>query len=213
MRNPIRTVADLAQWQVNRKDQLEVVRQTLYDFQQYPSAGSTQLIFFQVPQGQSSKTKADTNMEIAGSLPAPKRFLVQAIEVYFFPSPNPSAAGAAAGIDNFTNDVWAFFKSGFLDFFIGSKSYITEAPVGRFPPYGKLDGWAGMSDASTAGANLFARTSYASVAGRPYIVDPPVLLEPTQNFNVTLNYPTAVSVSGNGRVGIVLNGVLVRNSQ
>lgn len=214
MRNPIRNVGDLAQFAVNRKDQLEVVRQSLYDFQQYGTAGSTQFTFFAIPQGQSSKTRADTNMPTAGSLPAPQRFAIQGIEVYFFPGVNPSAAGAAAGIDNFTNDTWSFWKAtAWLDLFIGSKSYITEAPVLRFPSSARLDGWAGMSDASTAGANLFARTSYASASGRPYIVDPPILLEPNQNFNVTINYPTAVSVSANARVGVVLNGVLVRNSQ
>lgn len=214
MRNPIRTLADLQQYAVNRKDQVEVVRQSLYDFQTYSTTGATQFTFFAIPQGQSSKTKADTNMSIAGSLPAGQRFAVQAIQVWFFPGVNPSAAGAAAGIDNFVNDVWAFYKAtAFLDFFIGSKSYITEAPVMRFPPSGRLEGFAGMSDASTAGANLFARTSYASAGGRSFVVDPPVLLESTQNFNVTINYPTAVTVSANARVGVVLDGVLIRNSQ
>jgi len=214
LRNPIRSLADLQQYAVNRKDQVEVVRQSLYDFQQYGTAGATQFTFFSIPIGQSSKTKADTNMTIAGSLPAGQRFAAQSMEVYFFPGVNPSAAGAAAGIDNFVNDTWNFWKAtAFLDFFIGSKSYITEAPVMRFPPSARLDGFAGMSDASTAGANLFARTSYASGAGRTYVIDPPVLLESTQNFNVTINYPTAVTVSANARVGVVIGGVLIRNSQ
>lgn len=214
MNNPIKSTADFLKYAVNRPDQMEVVRQTLYDFQQYGSAGATQFTFFALPVGQSNKTLADTNMTIAGSLPAPLRFAVQAIEVYFFPGGNPSPAAGAASVDNFANDAWAFYKAtGWLQLTIGSKPYVIEAPTLRFPPFGKFTGFAGMSDASTAGANLFQRTSYISATGRPYVVDPPLLLEPTQNFSVTLNYPTAVSVSANARVGVVLNGVTARNSQ
>ncbi|MGH8744731.1 MAG: hypothetical protein ACREUY_10685, partial [Burkholderiales bacterium] len=89
MRNPIRTAADLTQYQVNRKDQLEVIRQTLYDYQVYTAAGVAQQTFFTVPNGSGGKTLADTNMSVAGSLPAPQRFLIQAIEVYFSPGVLP----------------------------------------------------------------------------------------------------------------------------
>ena len=214
MRNPIRNVGDLTQFAVNRKDQLEVVRQTLYDFQTYALAGATQFTFFAIPQGQSSKTKADTNMQTAGSLPAPQRFAIQGIQVYFTPSIFPSAAPGAPAIDNFVNDCYEFWTgAAWLDLFIGSKSYITEALIQRFPPAARLEGFAGLSDSTTAGASGFSRTSYMTAAGRPYIIDPPILLEPNQNFNVTINYPTAVAISANARVGVVLDGVLVRNSQ
>jgi hypothetical protein len=41
------------------------------------------------------------------------------------------------------------------------------------------------------------------------------MLAPTQNFNVTLNFPTAVATpSGqNARIGVVLDGLLYRLSQ
>lgn len=214
MQNPIKNLADFRKFAVNRQDQMEVVRQTLYDFQTYPMAGSTQLTFFALPIGQSSKTKADTNMTIAGSLPAPLRFAIQAVEIYFFPGVLPSAAGGAAGIDNHVNDVWEVYTAtAWLELQIGSKPYLIEAPLLRFPPFAHLGGFAGMSDASTAGANLFARTSTMYAAGRAYIVDPPLLLEPNQNFTVQLNFPTAVGISAAGRIGVVLNGVTARNSQ
>jgi hypothetical protein len=224
MRNPIRNVGDLAQFQVNRKDQLEVVRQTLYDFQAYAAAGVSQQTFFTVPAGTAAKTLASTNMTIAGSLPAPQRFLVQAIEVYFFPGVLPAVGPIAVATDTFVNDVWKFYASGsgagvfnpaFFQLFIGSKAYLTEgAALMRFPPFGRLDGFAGMSDATTAAAALYSRTSYATAAGRPYILDPAILIEPSQNFNATLNWPVTVqTVTTAGEVGVVLNGVLVRNSQ
>lgn len=44
-------------------------------------------------------------------------------------------------------------------------------------------------------------------------MNPPVMLEPTQNFKVTLNFPTAVAITNAGRIGVNLHGVLYRNSQ
>jgi len=193
---------------------MEVVRQTLYDFQTYAMAGATQMTFFSTPIGQSSKTKADTNMTIAGSLPAPLRFAIQAIEIYFFPGVFPSAAPAAAAIDNHVNDIWEVYTAtAWLELQIGSKPYLIEAPPMRFPPFAHMGGFAGMSDATTAAASLFSRTSHLYATGRPYIVDPPLMLEPTQNFTVQLNFPTAVAISVAGRIGVVLNGVTARNSQ
>jgi hypothetical protein len=214
MRNPIRNLSDFTRYAVNRSDQMEVIRQTLYDFQTYPMAGASQLTFFAVPVGQSNKTRADTNMTIAGSLPAPIRFAIQAIEVYFFPGPFPSLAPAAPSIDNHVNDVWEVFSGvAWAELQIGSKPYLIEAPLLRFPPFARFAGFAGMSDSTTAGASGFERTAYMAPAGRPYIVDPPLLLEPTQNFSFTLNFPTAIAVSAAGRIGVVLNGVTSRNSQ
>lgn len=203
-----------AKFAVNRPGQIEAIRQPLYDLQAYPAAGATSLTFFAVPNGQSSKTLSDTNMETAGSLPNPKRFLVLGISLQFFPGTVfPSAAGAAAGIDSFVNDVWEIFSAtSYLELFIGSKSYI-QAPIYLFPPTTRLSGFAGMSDASTAGANLFSRTSYAAASGTPFQMNPPVMLEPTQNFKVTLNFPTAVAITNAGRIGVNLHGVLYRNSQ
>jgi hypothetical protein len=210
----IPSFSDLNKYAVNRGGEYEGIRQTLYDFQAYAQGGQTSLTFFQVPQGQSSKTLFDTNMEVAGSLPAPKHFLVQSIEIYFFPSTNPVSFDATGDyqIPTFANDMYTVYKSGWLNFFIGSKSYLTEAPIGRFPPKTKLETEFAFALATQTAANGVG-ADYASWTGRPYFVDPPVLLTPTQNFNVTLNWPTAVTVTGTSRIGIVLDGVLYRLSQ
>ena len=204
----------LNQASVNRPGEQEVVRQSLYDFQVYPVIGQTQLIFFQVPQGQAGKTKNDTNMETAGSLPAPKRFVIESVEIQFFPGGLPSVFGAPTAAAQ-VNDVYTLSQSGFLDLFIGSKSYLTEAPLGRFPPSNRLAVNTAFADASTAGANLQTRSGYASFAGPCYRVEPNIALVATQNFNVTLNWPTAVALPSAvaGRIGVVLKGLLYRNSQ
>lgn len=201
------------QFSVNRGSK-EAIRSSLYDFQVYALAGQTLLTFFQVPVGQSGKTKADTNMEAAGSLPSPKQFLVETIECYFLPgSVIDTVATTATNTAKQADDVYEVMKSGFLDLFIGSKSYLTEAPIGRFPPS------TGMRvDAAVAGtfaAPNMVKSQYATMTGLLYRVQPEILLEPTQNFNVSLNWPTAVALpSGvNGRIGIVMRGLLYRNSQ
>ena len=134
--------ADAEGFRVNRSQEYEVTRQSLYDFQTYAAAGQTSLTFFQVPIGQTGKTIADTNLELAGQLPAPKNFVVESIEIYFFPADAPvsidNTAVVTAAITNYANDVDAVAQSGSLDFFIGSKSYLQEAPLGRFPPKTRL---------------------------------------------------------------------------
>jgi len=212
---------DLNSYAVNRGGEYEGVRQTLYDFQTYDAAGQTNLTFFQVPVGQNGKTLADTNMETAGTLPAPKHFLVQSIELYFFPAGDNvtvnNFADTDAVVSNNSNDVQAVGEGGSLDFFIGSKSYLQEAPLMRFPPKCRMenDFSSTLQMKQATAADLVAQTlmDYAAFSGRPYFIDPWILLTPTQNFNVKLTWPSAVPISGDGRIGVVLDGVLYRLSQ
>jgi hypothetical protein len=209
------TVEAWEKYAVNRRGQYEVLKQPLYDYQAYAAAGQTSLTFFTIPNGQSSKTLADTNMEAAGQLPNPKRFLIRGIEIQFFPGTvfPGGVAGGAAIVDAFVNDVWEVWSStAWLELFIGSKAYV-QAPLNMFPPVNHLNGWGSQSDSAVAAATTFMRTSYASAAGTPFGMDPPLILEPTQNFRVTLNWPTAVAITNAGRIGVHLKGLLYRQSQ
>lgn len=197
----------------------EAIRQSLYDFQTYAAAGQTSLNFFQVPQGQSSKTIADTNMEVAGSLPQGKQFLVTGISIDFFPGVLPGTHVTTIAETEFTNDVYTLAKSGSLDFFITSKSYLQEAPLAKFPSRNRLAVDAGhalhYTQAAAADAEEQVSTDYASMAGRPYAVDPGILLVSNTNFSVKLEWPSVVALpSGqNGRIGVNLHGILYRKIQ
>lgn len=216
---------DLEKYRVNIAGHKEYVRQTLYDIQTYAAAGQTQLLFFQIPKGQSSKTIADTNMESAGALPMPKIFWAESLEILFFPGELPVTSAASAAIatapavPNFANDVYTVQKSGSLKFFIGSKTYVEEAPIGRFPSKTRLEinADAGLGGGVTGAGDFVVNTTidYAAFAGRPYRLEPQVLLEPTQNFVVELNWPTAVALPStvDGRIGVVIDGILLRNPQ
>jgi hypothetical protein len=212
--NTVPTVDDLTKYSVNRGGQYEVVGASLYDYTTYAAAGQTELNFFQTPQGQGGKTLADTNMEAAGSLPAPKNFLVTSLEINFWPGVNPWITGAAA-TGGLLNDVWTVAKSGYLELYVGSKNYIQEGPLGVFPASNGLVVSPALSDATTAAANLRTSIDYANMGGKPYILPSPIALVSSQNFRVSLKWPTAVALPSTtiGRIGVRLRGYLYRLSQ
>lgn len=210
--NSVPSVADLQKYAVNRGGEYEVIGSALYDYTTYAAAGQTELNFFQTPQGQGSKTLADTNMESAGSLPNPKNFIVTALEINFWPGVLPAVYGAqavAAGL----NDVWNFAKSGYLEFYIGSKNYIQEGPMQVFPSMNGLVVQAAVADATTAGAAMQSRIAYGNLGGKPYVLASPVALVSNQNFRVSMKWPVAVAISADARVGVRLRGFLYRLSQ
>lgn len=222
-RGQIPNLAELQAYAVNRKGQYEGIRQSLFDFQSYASAGQTSLAFFQVPIGQGGKTIDDTNMDISGSLAQPKHHLTESIELRFYPGVLPvtllSGVAGTIAASNFTNDVYTFQKSGSLRFFIGSKAYLEESPLGRFPPKTNLESEFAVSVAQNqaVAADLENQISMdiSYMSGRPYFINPATLLIPVQNFVVSTLWATAVALpSGqDARIGVVNDGVLYRQSQ
>lgn len=235
MADKIPSLTELRRFSVNRAG-AEGIRQSLYDHLLYPTAGQAQLNFFALPQGQgiatalgavvgSAKTISDTNMESAGMLPAGKSFLLTSVEVAFeaglsaavntFTPAVPSlfAVAAAAAVAAQINDVASFYMSGSLKLFIGSKTYLEEAPLKRFPPKTQFTLDVAVATNSATVGEVAAAS--AKISGRPYQVSPPVYLENNQNFVVQMNWPAAVATpSGfNARVGVILDGFLYRNSQ
>lgn len=221
---------NLSNYGVNVPNSVERVRASLYDSLTYLGAGQAQLLFFQVAKGSgfavgsatAPKTLADTNMQASGLLPSPFNFLVQTIELFFFPGlsgtvtyvpGNPATTAATVG--NFVNDVHNFSQGGWLDFFIGSKSYLDEAPLAKFPPRQALTVAFGAADHTTLAASSLTTLNYAALGGVPYVLAPPILLTPTQNFNVSLNWVTAVALPSTfpAKVTCSLNGILYRLSQ
>ena len=218
----IPTARDLQRYDVVRRDSVEGVRQNLYDFQDYAAAGQTSLKFFQIPQGQGVgigggvKTLEDTNMELAGNLPNPKAFLMQGIEVLFFPAGAPMSIATAATAKNMTNDMWALCKRGWLELYISSKAYLQEAPLAKFPArnFMRVDSALAVANTNATAISQLAM-ELPTMSGAPYKVMPPITLRPTMNFNVSLNWTTAVAMPSNSiaRIGVNLTGLLYRNGQ
>jgi hypothetical protein len=232
----IPTAADFNSRRVTNPGQSEIVRQRFYDYQLYPTAGVTQLAFFQQPIGQgittalggtvgTGKTMWDTNLELGGTLPSGKAFMIESIEVLFFPgsvatantytvqSPSTSSATAAAAQLAQLSDVNTFYQSGMLELNILSKNYLRETPLIAFPPKTCFNLDAAL--ASNAAATFSFNAVNMRAAGRPYYIDPTIALQPAVNFEVLLRFPAAVATpSGfNARVGLILDGYFMRASQ
>jgi hypothetical protein len=203
---------DLQQYNPNLPNAIEAIWQPFYDMQSYPTAGQTQLLFFQVPQGQSSKTFSDTNMTLAGQFPAPTAFLTTAIQVLFMPGFANSASNAlAAATPNANlNDVVKVADAGYLQLQIGSKIYLTDAPLGKFPPNFSVGGLQAYTGTFAAGVGV--SSDFARAIGRYYEITP-LLIPMNQNFSISLNWPTAVATTAIGRIAVILDGFYYRQSQ
>jgi hypothetical protein len=228
------TAADFNARRVTNPGQSEIIRQRLYDYQLYANAGTTQLSFFQQPVGSgltsaigstvgAVKTLWDTNMTLGGTLPSGQAYMVESIEVVFFPGSVTTAntytpigmstfnATAAASVAGALNDVNTFYQSGMLEFNILSKNYLRETPTLAFPPKANfaLDAAVASNSATTAEVAL----AQARAAGRPYYIDPSISLQPAVNFEVVIKWPAAVALTFNARVGVILDGYFMRASQ
>ncbi|MHB8071861.1 MAG: hypothetical protein ACYDHF_07955 [Candidatus Cryosericum sp.] len=192
----------LAQYDVNIAGVQSGLRWELYDSVSYPTGGQTQLDFFQIPQGQSSKTLADTNMNAAGQLPNPQRFLVTDIQLNFLAG---AALSAAAGVSTIANDAQIFWQGkAWLEFYIGSAYYVQQGPLLRFPPRNGL-----LVQGNIPSTDMM---TYAVAGGAPYLMGPPLLLTPNQNFKVSLKWPAALAITTASTVTCTLGGFLYRQA-
>lgn len=230
------TAQDFQDYRVTNPGQSEIIRQRLYDWQLYATAGVTQLSFFSAGIGQgvtsaqgatvgAVKSQWDTNMTLGGQLPSGLSYLVESIEVIFAPGSVSTAntytpanlslfnAANSATVTNQLNDVNTFYQSGMLEFNVLSKNYLRETPLYCFPPKAALDIASGLATTS-ATAGLVANV-LAKAAGRPYYVEPEISLQPAMNFEVLLRWPAAVATGSgfNARVGVILDGYMMRASQ
>lgn len=208
----------------------EGVKWKLYDFLPYPAIGTPQLTFFQRAAGSAGVTLSDTNMVASGVLPANQAFLVTSIELLFMPT-TPTPAGpvltnlpaattqttAALQAQNIINDVYNFYSTGNLQFIVGSKPYLIEAPMGKFPPKSnfRMEGAIGVGADSNLAEALADFAGYARMMGRPYYLNPAnILLQSQQNFSITLNWPEGnQAITSAARVGCIFDGFLYRRSQ
>lgn len=220
MQGAPQSLADLQKYVVN-KPGWELVKWELYDRQAYAAAGQSQLTFFALPVGQGGKTFDDTNLNLAGQLPTNQLFMVETIEIDFFPTTPtvaaqmPSAFGAGA-IAQIINDAYVFNRGGNLNFFIGSKSYLQLAPLQRFPSRANFHVEGSVSDATVAAPAQQSRIAFASSVGAPFRLNPPITLVENQNFNVILNWAGGAVALPSGNPASVftrLCGWLLRRSQ
>lgn len=186
---------------VNVPGMSEAIWNPLYDYQTLAAAGANTQRFFIDPVGTSGKTLADTNMELSGQIPKGQAFLVTGVQFEIYPGVPANGTTASKYID----DVLEVTKGGLLIFKIGSKDFITQGNLMKFPPVNRL-----ATDSSTTVTT--DRYVYATTAGREFQVKD-LLLEANQNFSVELRELAALPSGADARIGVTLNGFLYRNAQ
>lgn len=207
----------------------ETLTQSLYDSAAYLAAGQNQIMFFQTAAGAGTgvisnvpKTNEDTNMQFAGAMPNMQAYIVSSIEIEFqagvssagFASADLPSTLAVPSVVAAINDQYKFRSTGYLQFNIGSKAYMTEGPLMKFPASNEYQIDGALSDTTTAGATQASRVVQGRAAGPAYQLAPNNLfLIPMQNFNVTLNWATVETVSAAARIFVRLMGQLIRAAQ
>lgn len=238
--SPPQSLNDLANYGVFSPDQVVATRQPLYDRLVYDDAGiAGQLRFFQqqLGTGNSSaiggtgtvKTLDDTNMVAAGQLPSPQAFLATSIEVLCEPG-SISTANAFSPLDtafltnasaasvglvpalNGINDINRILMGAWLRFEVGSAEYLTASRLDTFPPKSYIAPDASIAQSVQLG---HAGVAAARAVGRPFFINPPILLMPNVNFVITLNWAVAVATPTgmNARLTVRLDGIQYRKAQ
>lgn len=181
----------------------------LFDYQTLAATATTEQQFFAVPKGQSGKTATDTNMELAGQIPAGQRFVITGVGIEILPAVDISQTGVDGTVNDFANDVYAVLSTGRLKLTIGSKDYINHGNLFKFPPLNRLDAQTAVSTTVTT---TTLKDAYGVGIGAPFATVDTVLMA-SQNFGVTLFDLPALPSGVAAKIGVNLYGWLYRNAQ
>jgi hypothetical protein len=186
---------------------LEVIQDVLYDTLTYTSAVTTELIFF--AESIATVTRDVTNMTVAGMLPNPESFLIQAPRLFFKVVPTISASNTAL-TTNIVNDIALLVNTGIVTFKFGNKTY------GPIPLWLLSAGNAPDMRLAAAGASAtdgFA--GYAQVGGPLFSFFPHIMISPLQAFTASMTWPAgAVTLgAGNPKVSLLFDGQRARAVQ
>lgn len=188
--NGLTSIQDYSQYATLTKGR-EVLHGFLWDTLNYTSAATLTLTFF---QNTVAATSYDvTNIQTPGLLPFPQKFLVRALRFFVKQRPfslnNAGAGAVAAAVQN----VSLLVNTGLFVLNIGSKEY------GRYPlrsitagngPMGSFD----VSNVLINGAGVDYGQNGQPDSNSIFTLSVPLLIETSQNFNVVLTWPAALTI-------------------
>lgn len=194
----------------------DALRQPLYDAAAFTAdiAAGTIIPFFQTPVGAGTgiaggaKTELDTNMRLAGALPAGFVFEVWSPRIVVaFANPTAAAAPGVTDPQEVAND---FIYGSFLRIRIVTAEKLL-APVYFFPAGAGLVATLQGFQATAANFRSSIVTHGVPHQYAPIALDPfPIVIPPQQQFTVEITSPTGVVGANGMRVWVVLDGVLHR---
>ena len=224
-------VIDYTRWQA--------IRWQWYSYITYPSAGSTELNFFGQVAGQAGVTLQDTNLPKAGSF-GQTHFQLKSLstdiqiasnDVDGFTRANQATLDTRALASDFLG---GFVQAGVLRFSVGARPFATIVKPFQYapPPGSPLDydntyvNQISAAPVPAAGASQVVGVPWITqtkMRSNVYFVDPNILIEAEQQFNVSLQFPSGivpvlatnvVNDSTNPlKVGVILDGLLLRPVQ
>ena len=161
-----------------------------------------------VSQRDKVKTYEDTSMYIPGSFPLGNEFYVIGLGVYFVPNvENYESLTRENNID----DVLKVLGMGYCSFQVGDRKYCGVAPLAMavppFPMYWarddeKLDELL-RKGGSVEGAGVIKQRGFEIV---------PTCIQANQSFVVTIQMVESFKLHAPGKLGVVLDGYLMRSS-
>lgn len=218
--------ANFAQWQGIRKQ--------FYSFVQYPTAGQGEFSLFGSAISGTINRQL-TNMPKAGSF-GQQHFQLKAVRTGFFLSDLKLTSYASTDATTFYSDISnGPFQAGVLELIVGNQQKLqVPKPFLYCPP---ADGQANTKAAGVRALTLTEATpntlatfdSYQPIAelsagkSNLFRVDPNIIIEAEQNFQVFIKYPsglipiTASSVVNDTTnplyIGVILDGIVFRPVQ
>jgi len=224
-------VIDYSRWQA--------IRWQWYSYVTYPTAGASELNFFGQVAGQAGVTLQDTNLPKAGSF-GQTHFQLKSISTDIQIRNNDVdgftlANGVANTLDTFalaSDFLNGFVQAGVLEFSVGARPFATiPKPFMYAPPPGSPNDYDNsyanqITAVPTAGTSQVVGLPWVTqtkMRSNVYFVDPNILIEAEQQFNVKLSYPSgllpviATGVANDStnplKVGVILDGLLLRPVQ
>lgn len=219
--------ADFARWQSLRRE--------FWSYVTYPAAGQSVITFFGDAIGSNGITTQFTNMPKSGSL-GQQHFLLKAIRMDYFLDDyevNKQFTNDASAL--YSDIINGVFQSGVLELLIGDRVFcqINKPFLQASPADGRIEVFAnGLRSLTLAEAapntfssqiSAFPVAELGSRKENGYLVDPNILIEAEQQFQVRLRYDsgalaalatTVINDSTNPlKVGCTLDGVVFRPVQ
>jgi hypothetical protein len=177
---------------------LEVVKQDLYDTQDYPATGLGVLEFFKNP---NVNGELWTNMVASGQLPNPQKFEVEGIAVEIFPELlafyGTDVTAFAEFAIGWSADKAAILDGAWLKLKVGVKDYLT-IPLRRIPggvgPAGLAIGSLEVVDNSALTTHGIQDVKHCyDVTIRLSGATRPILVPSQQSFLVALYWPNVIT--------------------
>lgn len=181
---------------------LEVIPDMLYDTATYTDNVTLNLPFFTTQRA----NKSLSNLPGTGQLSNPESFLIQAVRIdYQTRLETIDQGAAAAALPSRFDDILLLQNTGRFTLTCGNKNYgpwlLWMMPAGS----GVM---GAVAAAGAEAANLVS--AYGRTFGKLYGLMPNLMLSPMQRFEVNLDWPAAVNLSGDMVIQVVFDGQRAR---